>query len=224
MLNNTIIDIINPIITIPVTDFILCKIFGSKARWFQLHSVINMVIVSIIYQDVIDLYYNPIKNHRIVESKIDFNYIIALHVYHIIISNKVTFMDYFHHILFIGGGILPAYLYYNSNLTRLVSFSSCGLTGSIEYFMLALVKHKYLSALTQKRFNSYMYNYVRYPLSMYSVIANYVAYINIDTLREGGPILLLYTNFLMYFNGSFYNKLTVENYVEHKMACDNLII
>ena len=125
-------------------------------------------------------------------------------------------MDYFHHILFVGFGCIPSYVFYNSNLMRLVSFASCGLTGSIEYFTLALVKHNYLSSLKQKCINSYIYNYLRYPLSIYAMITIYLSYIN-NPETSGHPALLIYINLILFFNGSYYNKLTIENYAKHKM-------
>ena len=149
-------DIIIPLITIPTIDLVLCKIFGTISRWFQLHSVINFIIVSIIYRDVIRLYINPLQYNRLVDTKIECYYILFLHIYHLFMK-KLSFMDYFHHIVFIGAGFLPGILLSNSNLTRLVSFSGCGLTGVIEYATLALVKHKRLDYLTQKKINSYIY-------------------------------------------------------------------
>ena len=98
-------DIIIPLISIPIIDLILCLLFGTRSRWFQLHSTINAIIVKIIYKDVIDLYINPIINNKLLDSKIDCYFIIFLHIYHLIIMNQLTFMDYFHHIIFVGLGI-----------------------------------------------------------------------------------------------------------------------
>ncbi len=209
-------DIIIPLISIPAIDLILCLFFGTKTRWFQLHAAINAVIVSIIYDDVIKLYINPIENQGTVTSQMDSYYIIFLHVYHLFISKNITFMDYFHHGLFIGAGFIPAFLFYTSNLIRLASFAGCGLTGCLEYTSLALVKHNKIAALTQKNFSSYLYNYVRYPLSLYSMMAIYLVYSQ-DTTQTTNPILLTYINLIIFFNGAFYNKLTIENYITHKL-------
>ena len=51
----SVIDLTTPIIVIPFLDFALCKIFSTKSRWFQLHSVINGIIVYIIYDDIINI-------------------------------------------------------------------------------------------------------------------------------------------------------------------------
>ena len=208
-------DIVIPLISIPTIDLLLCIIFGSHTRWFQLHAVINGVIVSIIYEDVINLYIDPIKNQAPVSSQIDCYFIIFLHIYHLFISKNITFMDYFHHILFIGAGFIPAFLLYNSNLVRLASFDGCGITGCLEYTSLALVKHNKIHMLTQKKFASYLYNYIRYPLSLYSMITIYI--VNTQCIITNiHPLLLVYVNFIIFFNGSFYNKLTIENYIIHR--------
>ena len=212
---NTITDIIIPIVSIPTIDMILCCIFGYKSRWFQLHSTINGIIVLTIYQDIIELFINPIANNKNEISKIDSTYIILLHIYHLIISKNLTNMDVFHHVLFVGFGLVPSYIFFNNNVVKLVSFSTCGLTGCIEYFMLSLVKHEKMSSLQQKYINSYIYNYIRYPLTMYSVIVIYLLYITNPNIIEY-PTLLIYTILLMFFNGSYYNKITIENYIEHK--------
>ena len=210
-------DIAITLITIPSIDLLLCLLMGPRTRWFQLHAVINAVIVCIIYEDVIKLYINPIANHKIVTSQIDCYFIIFLHIYHLFISKNITFMDYFHHGLFIGAGFIPALLFYRSNLIRLASFAGCGLPGCIEYTSLVLVKHNKIKSLTQKKYCSYLYNYLRYPLSLYSMITIHIVH-SYDKTSDINPLLLLYVNFIIFLNGAFYNKLAIENYITHKIA------
>ena len=217
-INNTVREIIIPIISIPSIDLLLCFFFGIRSRWFQLHSMINSIIVYIIFEDVIKLYRNPLLNNHAIESKLELNYIMILHIYHLFISKNITFMDYFHHIVFVGFGCLPVYIFFNNNLIRLGVFATCGFTGSIEYFMLALVKHNKLSSKKQKNLNSYMYNYIRYPLTMYGVIAIYISSLYVPKIICDYPILLFYINLIIYVNGAFYNKLTIENYIENKLT------
>ena len=220
ILSQSSLDFIIPFISIPTLDLILCKTFGQKSRWFQLHSLINGIIVYIIFDDIFGFFINPLSNIREINSKIDNYFIMFLHIYHLFIVNNLTFMDYFHHILFIGLGVAPAILFYNSNLVRLAWFPTCGLPGFTEYFMLALVKHGKLESIKQKRYNSYIYNYLRYPLTIYGPTITYVAYKN-NLLPETNPYMLLYFNFILFFNGSFYNKVTVENYILHKYRKNN---
>ena len=220
ILSQSSLDFIIPFISIPTLDLILCKTFGQKSRWFQLHSLINGIIVYIIFDDIFGFFINPLSNIREINSKIDNYFIMFLHIYHLFIVNNLTFMDYFHHILFVGLGVMPSILYYNSNLVRLAWFPTCGLPGFTEYFMLALVKHGKLESIKQKRYNSYIYNYLRYPLTIYGPTITYVAYKN-NLLPETNPYMLLYFNFILFFNGSFYNKVTVENYILHKYRKNN---
>ena len=209
-------DFIIPAIVIPGVDVLLCMLFTKHARWFQLHSAINAIIVYIISTDVFLLYTDPLNNIQQTESKVECSFIILLHLYHYLRFPNTT-MDYFHHIIFIGFGCIPIFCFYNSNLIRLASFAGCGLPGAIEYFMLALVKHKKLGSLTQKRMNSLMYNYFRYPATVYSVTVIHVAYT--QGLTPVAPIAMVYyIIFIVFMNGSFYNKLTLENYVEHRIA------
>lgn len=217
-------DIITPIIIIPTTDLLLCILLGTKTRWFQLHAAINAIIVYIIYEDVITLYIDPITNHRLITSQMDGYFIIFLHIYHLFISNNLTYMDYFHHGLFVGIGFVPAFLLYRSNLVRLASFAGCGITGCLEYTSLVLVKHKIINSLAQKKFNAYLYNYVRYPLSLYSIMAIYIVYSQKSDLTINiNPLLLMYICLIIFFNGAFYNKLTIENYIIHKQISNKSI-
>ena len=207
-------DMIIPFVAIPTTDLLLCMLIGTKTRWFQLHAAVNAIIVSIIYEDVIKLYIDPIENNGELSSQMEGYFIIFLHIYHLFISKNLSFMDYFHHILFVGLGFVPAFLVYTNNLIRLASFAGCGITGFLEYSSLVLVKHNLIDSLKQKKFNSYLYNYVRYPLSLYSIVAMYLAYRKNNLTIN--PLMLTYISIIIFFNGAFYNKLTVENYIQHK--------
>ena len=214
------LDFIVPFISVPTLDLLLCKTFGTKSRWFQLHSLVNGIIVYIIFDDIMNLFINPLANIRDVTSKMDNYFIMFLHIYHLFIVNNLTLMDYFHHILFVGLGVAPSILYYNSNLARMAWFPTCGLPGCIEYFMLALIKHEKLESIKQKRYNFYIYNYLRYPLTVYGPTITYVAYKN-NLLPHTNPYMLVYFNFILFFNGSFYNKVAVENYILHKYKKNN---
>lgn len=216
----SVIDLTTPIIVIPFLDFALCKIFSTKSRWFQLHSVINGIIVYIIYDDIINIFSNPLENIGTINSKMDSCFIMILHIYHLLIVKQLTMMDYFHHIVFVGLGVIPSIVYYNNNLIRLAWLPSCGLPGCIEYFTLSLVKHDKLASIRQKRINSYVYNYIRYPLTVIGPTITYVAYKN-NLLPNTNGFILLYFNCILFFNGAFYNKITIENYILHKYKRNN---
>ena len=115
---------------------------------------------------------------------------------------------------------IPGFLLCDNNLIRVASFATCGITGCIEYTTLAFVKHNKIETLRQKKICSYLYNYIRYPLSMYSMISIYIVYRQ-GMIKNINPILLLYINLIIFFNGAFYNKLTIENYIVHKSRIQN---
>ena len=243
---NNIDNIINigiPMIVIPIADKILCKIFSSTARWFQLHSLINLIITTIMLPDIIDFYKNPIKgikyNENIIRNicetnnfdittsyisqifntcdmsfdKLDSYFIILLHLYHILTFKSLTKMDYFHHILFVMLGVFPSAIYIKSNIVRLGFISGCGITGFIEYGSLALVKNGKITSIVQKRINSFMYAYIRCPLAIFGCAFNYVFYME-GLLPYDNPYMVIYINLLMFLNATYYNKLTIENYME----------
>lgn len=204
-------EIIIPIVTVPALDILLCCMISNKARWFQLHAITNLIITCIIIQDV-EKYFTTLFG-GIVEkdSNIDNYFILTLHLYHCLFFNNLSMLDYFHHLLFVITGVIPCTFLFKSNISRLITFTGCGLPGIIEYSSLVFMKHNIITSLTQKKINSYMYSYLRSPLSIFNVSFIYIGY------REGyfhqeNKELLMYIIFLTYFNGTFYNKLTIENY------------
>tara|TARA_A100001015_G_C14990394_1_gene713616 strand:- start:663 stop:1325 length:663 start_codon:yes stop_codon:yes gene_type:complete len=212
MINN----IYYPIISIPLIDFTLCKCFGNKARWFQLHSAINFLIVYIIKDDVYNLLYSPYKIFEL-KSYDDLYYICYLHLYHILFF-KNSRMDYFHHIFFVFFGALPIYYFYNLNVIRLATFSGCGLPGAIEYFTLSLVKNNNLHSIRQKVIMSYIYNYFRYP---FGILASSIIYYNHSNglTHNISNNIIFYVILMIYLNSGFYNKLIIENTIHtyHKI-------
>ena len=208
-------NLISPIIEIPLYDLCLCILFTRKARWFQLHSFINMMIVKEIYKDVYNLLLNP-TDILILEYPKELYYILYLHLYHMLFF-KNTLMDYFHHIVFVLFGTFPIYYYYNLNILRLATLSGCGLPGAIEYFTLSLVKHEKIKSLTQKTIMVYVYNYVRYPISIFS--ASLIYYNHMIRLRNNiTNICVFYTIFMIIFNSGYFNKLTIENRIWCKLS------
>ena len=213
-------NLIKPVVYIPLYDLCLCILFTKKARWFQLHSITNMIIFNIIKNDVYNLIINPMNNIVILENYEELYYIIVLHLYHMLFF-KNSLMDYFHHIVFVLFGTLPIYYYYNINLIRLATFVGCGLPGVIEYFTLSLVKHNKISSLNQKILMSNIYNYFRYPFGVYTccsiLLHHQLGYTtNIDQFT------LFYTILMIFFNGAYFNKLTIENKTWHSISIKDL--
>ena len=83
-----------PIIVIPTLDKILCKIFTDKARWLQLHGVVNIIIVGLIKDDVYRLLINPLDIKMIDEHR-ELYYILYLHLYHSLFFKNSMMLNFF---------------------------------------------------------------------------------------------------------------------------------
>ncbi len=206
-------NVIYPLVVIPMSDLLLCYIFSKKARWFQLHALTNLIIVNIIKNDVYNLTVYPFQTINILDNYYELYYIIVLHLYHFVFFNN-TLMDYFHHSVFVLFGCIPVYYYYNYNIIRLATFTGCGLPGFIEYSLLTLVKHEKIKSLTQKKIMSKIYNYFRYPFGIFTISYIYIY----SGLTQQNLLTTLYTMMIIYLNGAFYNKLTIENAIWHELS------
>lgn len=199
-------------------DNLLLYLFGNKSRWFQLHSLINLIITINIFpeffniSDKITMPY--LKLTPIIKSYNSSFYIIALHVYHLLNFTKLTFYDYFHHILFVFCGVLPCFLYLETNQYVMAYIACAGIPGIFEYGSLSLYKNEKITLLTQKRINSYLYIYFRYPLCIFGITINFIKYkLN---LLEDNLFMTIYLNFLLFFNGSLFSFLTLDSYCRLK--------
>ena len=200
-------------------DRCLVIIFGNISRWFQLHSLINLIISVNIYPEFLNISTTNIENVNntpylnltsLIKSYNSSFYIIALHLYHIISFKNLTYYDYFHHILFVLCGVVPCFFYLETNQYVMAYIACAGIPGIVEYGTLSLYKNEKITILTQKKINSYLYIFVRYPLCVFGVTINYINY-NSNILKDN-LILTLYLNFLLFFNGSLFTFLTLESY------------
>ncbi len=212
--------LVNSLLLIGVIDNLLIYIFGNKARWFQLHALINLIIVILVIDDSIKLIKAPIKNYKEYNindnsNNINISIVVSLHLYHILFFNNLKFLDYCHHIIFVFFGVLPCYYFINSNILKLSFLAGCGLPGLIEYSLLSLVKNDKLDKLIQKKILMYVYCYFRSPLSLLSCIINYFIYT--ENLIKSNIYFYIYLNVLIFINSTYYNKLTIQNYYETKL-------
>ena len=72
------------LIFIYTTDCILCRIYNDKARWFQLHFFINMIISYYTIGDTISIITNPCNTQYHVTNYEGGALSLSLHVYHTI--------------------------------------------------------------------------------------------------------------------------------------------
>ena len=195
----------------------LLNYLEKKARWFQLHAIINIIICIIIWRQSIELIFTPklpLDKHN-ENNIISLEMVIALHTYHYFIDD-LSFIEWWHHICFVAMGVLPVLFLYNNIISSVFLFAGCGFPGAIEYTVLAMVKHNKVTSLQQKKLNSWINNYIRCPISIYGAT---LAHIN--NYNTGVYTLLdYYIQFLVFVNGTIFNKMAIENYIFHN--CKNL--
>ena len=199
--------------TIPFFDFLLTKLIGKKARWFQLHATVNIVICTLIGKQSLKLLMLP-SLPLLQYSQNDvlaLQMVIGLHIYHLFIGKTLSFIEWWHHLCFVAFGALPVLFLYNNQIISLFLFTGCGLPGAIEYTLLTMVKNNTITSLQQKNINSWINNYVRCPISLYTV-----SFIHINNCYTGNyNFLEFYIMFLVFLNGTFFNKIAIENYICH---------
>ena len=198
-----------------ISDIILCKLFTNKARWFQLHALINFIVVYNTHNDVYQFFIDPVNTLTNYCERKTGIMIISLHMYHIIMFQKLSIIDYIHHILstFLMGG-LGTFFYFNSTL-NIINFYICGLPGGIDYILLCLVKHGKINKLTEKKYNSYLNNYIRNPgmLTTLTISSLNLYYDNLDIFTP--KIIQIITIFMTFLNATYFNHLACFNYGVH---------
>ena len=192
-------------------DFLLIIVFGSKSRWFQLHAFTNFIVAKKCFPIVIDILKNPEIGYIRKDLDVTTLYVICLHIYHLIMFKRKTVYDYFHHLLFIGFGVLPSFYVIKSNQNALSYIVCNGIPGIIEYTSLSLVKHEKITVYRHKFNNTLNYLLLRMPACYLFTIYNmYNYYYGILNDSRFGTY---YFNFLFFSNGIIFTYLTVENYV-----------
>lgn len=199
-----------------LSDFILILLFGLKARWFQLHSLINFVISIYIIKDYIKILIDPSNGYETLDNNFVSYLILNLHLFHLLTFNNLGFYDYFHHILFVGFGVIPTIIYIKTNQCYLGYIPCSGIPGVIEYTFLALYKNNKISLNTQKYINSLNYNFFRFPLCIIGSTYNFIHFNN--KILIDNYYMTIYINFLLFLNGSLFNYLTLASYFQKKYS------
>lgn len=204
----------NHLINIFIYDKVLCLCLGKEGRWYQLHCLINFLITINILPSIIEIITDPINGYKLIENNNHNNMVISLHIYHVLRFKNLNYVDYLHHLIFVGLGVIPGMLYINSNQLYLHKIACSGIPGIIEYGTLTLYKNNRLSKRNQKYINTLLYVFIRLPMCIFGTTINFFAY------REGlikDPLwITIYVNLLLYLNGSVFTFLTADSYFRVK--------
>lgn len=186
-----------------------------KGKYYLVHSLCNLLIVGITYNDILVLYQNPDLISGLSISMYASMITYALHFYHIIwYIKKLRFDDWLHHILMIFIA-LPIANYFGS--TRLLGhslFYTTGLPGMIDYFLLFLVRNNCIDRMVEKRINVFLNSYIRCPGC---VIHLFLTLIYLRQLDSNIDIFLAtLTGLLVFWNGVYFMVQVVGNYYVEK--------
>jgi hypothetical protein len=198
-------------------DNSLIYLFSNKARWFQLHALVNLIITIIIVPEFYNIVKYPETGYNSITKHSASYYIIISHIYHILTFKNLGLYDYFHHILFVALGVVPCFCWLQTNQSYLAYIPCSGIPGIIEYVTLALYKNNKISLYTQKKVNSINYNFLRLPLCVMGASFNFIAYNNGNLVDN--KFLTFYLNSLLFLNGALFNYLTLNSffYIKYKI-------
>lgn len=199
-------------------DTVLIKLLLDKARWYQLHFIINSITVFNIFSSVKKILLEPEIGYEVIENDNLSQYIsnlhICVHIYHIQFFKNLNYWDYFHHIIFVFFGVIPGLIFVNSNQLLLEQFTCGGLPGMIEYGSLVLYKHEILNKYQQKKINTILYIFLRLPMCIMGIFYSILAYKN-NYIKD--PLwITIYVNFLLYLNGTLFTRLTAQSFFNLK--------
>jgi hypothetical protein len=192
--------------------------YYTKARYFLLHGIWNMIMVIIMLPDFIYTLIDPLNavapNQDVNRWPMIFGTV--LHIWHCVAYNDLTVDDYFHHGVF-GLGLFFVGLIWDWGYSmNFLLFFICGLPGGIDYLMLAGVKHDYISKMTEKRFNKALNVWLRGPGCIASACIVWANWVNNNT-SQIPTIVKLLAMILSVANGQYYARRVVASWAIHEM-------
>uniref|UniRef100_A0A7S3PSQ0 Uncharacterized protein n=1 Tax=Aplanochytrium stocchinoi TaxID=215587 RepID=A0A7S3PSQ0_9STRA len=215
------------LVSLMVFDFLVGK--RTKARWFAVHAFANLLVVLAGFNAVVTALKDPL--HACDSAKYNddsfggdasrYPVIItnSVHIYHMI-AFKLTGADYFHHLLFLPTIGFAGQYYDWGAVSAFNGFFMSGLPGGLDYFILVLVKHDVVSAMTQKHLCACINVYLRGPAILCVAMLLYIGVLYDFTtvpLYATIPIALLAA-----FNSLYYIKQSVANYsITHALEHSN---
>lgn len=199
------------------SDYILCRIYNDKARWFQLHFFINMIISYYTIGDTLSIIQNPCHTQYSVTNYEGGALSLSLHVYHTLFFN-LSSTDIYHHITSVLFAI-PINIIYDKRTNSMFYFFLTGIPGGLDYLCLTLVKNNKMNYITQKNFSSKQNTFIRMPGG---IICCYLIFYSMRFLHgyaeHISAIMLL---IIIFLNVTIFGKMSIENYAVRKYERDN---
>ena len=178
---------------------------GAKARYFLLHSIVNIIVSILIFPDVYMGFTDPlIMYKKPLEVTLAYSIAIGLHLHHCLFY-KLNSLDILHHVIMVG--IATPYTLYMQPyiVSNIPLFMINGIPGAIDYFLLYLTEAKFITdPLIEKKTNVWLNSWLRGPISLIMVGMGYTSMV-VNQRWECLPCLLFVA-----WNAVFFQNLTVS--------------
>jgi len=179
----------------------------TAGRWLWLHAAGNMVVAVTAAPDLYKTFRDPLRAFEGEPSLYPILMIPAIHLYHLFCFH-CSKADWVHHVVF-AGIICPMGLFLKTGpIANAVAFFICGLPGGLDYIMLALVKHGYLSRLREKVWNARINVWIR---STGLVFCAATIYVGCVAGGETPGVAAAIGALLCVVNGQYYMQVVVGN-------------
>ena len=192
--------------------------YHTKARYFSLHGLWNIIITILILPDLYKTIIDPL--HALAPGS-DFNrwpiiMVSVLHLWHCVAYSGLTWDDYFHHFVFAAGLCFVNFVWDWGCSTNFLIFFICGLPGGLDYLMLAAVKHGYIHKISEKRINRLLNVWCRGPGCIASACLVWINWMSGQT--DHIPVIIKFlTGMLAFTNGQYYSRRVVESCTVHEI-------
>lgn len=184
----------------------LDKLVKNEARWYFIHSLVNLLIVSRTYKDVYNTFAHdtPLVCTPSMPITTMNSVVTSLHLYHLIYYSNLKLDDYIHHIVMV--------IIFNLSILQVKGsypgtflFFMNGLPGFIDYSLLFLNKYDMVSKNNEKYVNTFLNVYVRSP-GILLTIGNLLSNV------ENKTFLSFINIFFIFFNSQYYTRDVCINY------------
>lgn len=191
--------------------------YHTKARYFSLHGLWNIIITIMILPDMWKTLIDPM--HALTPgsnfSRWPIIMVAVLHFWHCVAYKGLTWDDYFHHFVFTAGLCTVNFIWDWGYSTNFLIFFICGLPGGLDYLMLAAVKHEYIYKISEKRINKLLNVWCRGPGCISAACLVWINWMSGQTEHIPAGIKIV-TILLAVTNGQYYSRRVVASWARHE--------
>lgn len=214
------------LVSADISSIVICKINNinkniienQNIRWFFIHFISNCFVTYNGISDLKKCLKNPYEIDKFgwdENSWNTMNMAMLTHFYHCLFF-RLTKADIIHHLTMVG--IAGSIEYYQQSIIcPAVLFFLSGFPGSIDFFLLYLVKLDLFSKEREKEIYLYITTYIRSPGAC---ILSFISFYNFY-IKNNFNIFYILSNILVFWNGQYYlmkHSLDYGKYLEIRRA------